>query len=185
MKQSRAMSLLESVINILVGFGVAVAANSVILPLFGFATSLSQNLQIAAFMTVVSIVRSYSLRRVFEALHIRHPISPFMLAVIAERRRQIEAEGWSEDHDDGLFPGTLATAGASYGLNAPQHLDPVGPSAAPPPSWPWSREWWKPAGFRRDLVKACALIVAEGDRFDRRRGRKPVIVREPDGGGHG
>ncbi|BBF93358.1 DUF7220 family protein [Blastochloris tepida] len=172
MKQSRAMSLLESIVNILVGLGVAMAANAIILPLLGFAISLQQNLQIAAFMTVVSILRSYALRRLFEALHIRHPISPFMLAVMAERRRQIEVEGWSPEHDDGVLPGSLAAAGASYALEAPHHLSAggAGQSARPPESWPWSRDWWKPTGFRRDLVKAGALIIAEGEKFDRRRG---------------
>ena len=38
---------------------------------------------------------------------------------------------------------------------------------------------WKPAGFRRDIVKACALIVAEGEKFDRqRRPRKLAVVGE-------
>jgi hypothetical protein len=36
-------------------------------------------------------------------------------------------------------------------------------------AWPssWSRTWWKPSGGRRDLVKACALMVAEIERRDR------------------
>lgn len=45
-------------------------------------------------MTMISIARSYVLRRLVEALHIRRPLSPFMQAVIAERYRQVEVERW-------------------------------------------------------------------------------------------
>jgi hypothetical protein len=36
----------------------------------------------------------------------------------------------------------------------------------PPACWPWTRDWWKPQDFRRDLVRAAALILAELERFD-------------------
>jgi hypothetical protein len=104
------------------------------------------------------------LRRLFEALHIRVPLSPFMLAVIAERRRQVEGEGWIAEHDDGHATGELAQAGAAYAQSAG-----TASLLIPPKVWPWSRDWWKPTGFRRDLVKAGALIIAEGERFDRQR----------------
>lgn len=172
MKQSRAASLAESVINVVVGLGVAMGANAVVLPLLGFDITLAQNAVFAAIMTVVSIARSYALRRLFEAMHIRRPLSPFMQAVIAERFRQVEAEGWSPQHDDAHEPGELAAAGACYAASADLHLSGLVLGGVPP-SWPWDRSWWKPAGFRRDLVKAAALVVAEGERFDRLRKRKP------------
>lgn len=182
MKQPKSMSLLESTINILVGFGISLAAQGFFLPLLGVSISLSQNLIFALIMTVISIARSYLLRRLFEALHIRHPLSPFMAAVMAERRRQIEVEGWSPEHDDKHGLGELARAGASYGISASAtwtttamrvHLQ-----TARQWIWPWNREWWKPTGFRRDLVKAAALIIAEGEKFDRSRKQQPAAPTE-------
>lgn len=167
MKQSRAMSLLESTLNIIVGLGVAMIANAIILPLVGFDVNLQQNAIIAAFMTVVSLIRSYGLRRLFEALHIRRPLSPFMQAVIAERYRQEDQEGWSKEHDDAHDRGDLARAGATYARFAGTQL-----RVNPPNEWPWEREWWKPQDFRRDLVRGGALIIAEGERFDRARKSK-------------
>ena len=173
MKQSKGMSLLESAINIMVGLGVALVANAIILPALGFPITLSQNLQIAAFMTVISIARSFALRRLFEALHIRLPISPFMAAVIAERHRQVAVEGFDAAHDDKEPTGTLALAGASYAYaaSAAARTGDYEPPRKPPLWWPFKQGWWKPDGFRRDLVKGCALIIAEGDRNDRDRHR--------------
>jgi len=34
--------------------------------------------------------------------------------------------------------------------------------------WPWNMVWWKPKNYRRDLVKAAALLVAEIERLDRK-----------------
>lgn len=163
MKQSKLMSMLESILNIIIGFGISLAAQVFFLPLLGVSISFSQNLTFALIMTVISIARSFILRRLFEALHIRRPLSPFGQAVIAERFRQIEQEGWSHDHDDGHYTGELAMAGSFYARHAGM------PAGEPPHGWPWSAHWWKPAGFRRDLVKACALIIAEGEKFDRNR----------------
>lgn len=171
MKQSQLMSFVESTINILVGFGIAVGAQALFLPMLGVAIPISANLSFAAIMTVISIARSYGLRRLFEALHIRRPLSPFMQAVIAERYRQIEQEGWSLEHDDDHAPRELALAGAGYVRQA-------GRSVLVPMDWPWSKDWWKPTGFRRDLVKGSALIVAEGEKFDRARKskRQPLMT---------
>lgn len=66
MRQSRFMSLVEAVANVIVGYGVAVATQIVIFPVFGLKTTLAQNLTIGAVFTVVSIARSYVLRRLFE-----------------------------------------------------------------------------------------------------------------------
>ena len=72
MKQSRLMSLVESVANVLVGYGVAVITQILIFPIFGLHTTLAQNLKMGAIFTLVSIARSFILRRLFEALS-RHP----------------------------------------------------------------------------------------------------------------
>jgi hypothetical protein len=167
MKQSKLMSLIEAVVSILVGFGISVAAQAFFLPLLGLEISLRQNLLFALIMTVISIARQFVMRRIFEALHIRRPLSAFMQAAIAERFRQIEGEGWSIEHDDEHDHGELSRAGACYARWAGM---PMRDNLAPD-SWPWSIDWWKPAGFRRDLVRAAALIIAEGEKFDRNRKR--------------
>ena len=71
MKQSRTMSLVESVTNVIVGYGVAVVTQLLILPIFGLHTTLAQNLKMGAIFTVVSIARSFALRRVFDAIRMR------------------------------------------------------------------------------------------------------------------
>jgi hypothetical protein len=71
--QSRAMSLVEAVANVVVGFAVAVLAQMLVFPLFGLRASLDQNLGIGAIFTVVSLVRSYALRRVFNRRAIQRP----------------------------------------------------------------------------------------------------------------
>ena len=71
MKQSRRMSLAESVINIAIGLFINLVAQIYVFALFGIYVPLSTNLSIAAIFTVISIVRSYTLRRLFEIIRIR------------------------------------------------------------------------------------------------------------------
>lgn len=71
MKQTRLMSLVESVANVIVGYGVAVVTQILIFPIFRLHTTLAQNLKMGAIFTVVSIARSFALRRVFEAIRMR------------------------------------------------------------------------------------------------------------------
>lgn len=81
--------------------------------------------------------------------------------VLAERQRQVHAEGWTPEHDDQHNPGQMAVAAACYaanGLTANINRLLV---------WLWAPEWWKPTTRRRDLVKAGALILAEIERLDR------------------
>lgn len=66
MAQSRAMSLVEAVTNVVVGFGVAVAVQLAVFPVYGLAVRVTDTLGIGAIFTAVSIVRSYLLRRLFE-----------------------------------------------------------------------------------------------------------------------
>jgi hypothetical protein len=67
MRQSRVMSLVEAAANVVVGYGIAVATQVLVFPHFGIAATLQQNLAIGAVFTVVSLARSYLLRRLFEA----------------------------------------------------------------------------------------------------------------------
>lgn len=72
MKQTRLMSFVESVANVIVGYGVAVVTQILIFPFFGLHTTLVQNLQMGLIFTGVSIVRSFILRRLFEAIRVRN-----------------------------------------------------------------------------------------------------------------
>jgi hypothetical protein len=94
-------------------------------------------------------------------------MTPALKDVIAERRRQIKAEGWTAEHDDMHRSGDLAQAAATYALHATGHY---GTRAL---TWPWKSEWWKPTTPRSDLVKAGALILAEIERLDRAAARYP------------
>lgn len=71
MKQSRTMSLAEAVANVAVGYGVAVVTQILIFPMFELHTTLAQNLKIGALFTAISLVRSFTLRRLFEAMRLR------------------------------------------------------------------------------------------------------------------
>ena len=71
MKQSKLASLIESVVNVFIGFGVAVCAQLAVFPMFGVYASLSQGLGIGAAMTLVSVARSFLLRRLFEAIRVK------------------------------------------------------------------------------------------------------------------
>ena len=65
MSQTRRMSLLESCTNIAIGYLVALASQLIVFPLFGVKADLAQNLGIGLVFTVVSLGRSYLLRRWF------------------------------------------------------------------------------------------------------------------------
>lgn len=70
--QSRAHSALEAGANVAVGYGVAVVANMLIMPAFGYAVTAAHAAGMGVLFTVVSLVRSYALRRVFNAVTARH-----------------------------------------------------------------------------------------------------------------
>lgn len=67
MNQSRTASLIESVFNVVIGYGVALASQLIIFPMFGIYLPLSDNLAIGAWFTIISLVRSYAIRRWFNA----------------------------------------------------------------------------------------------------------------------
>ena len=97
--------------------------------------------------------------------------------VQAERARQIDALGWTPEHDDSHDrDNSLSRAAACYaiaglGANGPfwvNHLQ------VPQQVWPYRWEW-KPKDRRTNLVRAAALIVAEIERLDR-----AAILENPD-----
>ena len=68
MRQSRRMSLVEAAANVLIGYGIAVATQVVVFPIFGIHITLADDLRIGLVFLLVSLIRSYLLRRVFERL---------------------------------------------------------------------------------------------------------------------
>ena len=92
--------------------------------------------------------------------------------IAAERKRQIEVEGWTAEHNDQHTLSQMAKAACSYCESAaysPLFCRIPGHAFAVPRRWPhdWSLDWWKPTTERCDLIKAAALIVAEVERLDR------------------
>jgi len=92
--------------------------------------------------------------------------------IAAERKRQIEEEGWTHagdnDHDDN----DLAKAGACYAAGQSFVHFAMDDDSFKHDSieWPWGLEWYKPEGGRvRELTKAGALIAAEIDRLNRNK----------------
>lgn len=70
MKQSRTMSMVEAIANVAIGFWVAVTAQALVFPLFGFYAAPAQHLAIGAIFTSLSLIRSFALRRLFEAIRV-------------------------------------------------------------------------------------------------------------------
>lgn len=65
--QSRLESLVEAVVNILIGFGINFTANLIVLPWFGFALTPTDAFGIGLVFTAISLARSYLIRRWFNA----------------------------------------------------------------------------------------------------------------------
>lgn len=67
MNQTRLGSFIEAWINVAIGFTINFCANLFILPLIGFHISVGQNLFIGVLYTLISVARSYTIRRWFNA----------------------------------------------------------------------------------------------------------------------
>lgn len=105
-----------------------------------------------------------------------------MVAVLTEKKRIVDVEGYTPAHDDKLEHRELARAGMAYAQHYVERqwlytgLDGKGACAEPeqygldeaPSVWP--DEWadgWKPKNPRRDLLRAAALLLCEIERIDR------------------
>lgn len=80
--------------------------------------------------------------------------------IAAERKRQIESEGWTPEHDDQQRIGDLERAAFCY-------RDASGEGSAQPGQWPWDAKWWKPQSRQRNLVRAGALYLAASEVAER------------------
>jgi hypothetical protein len=94
--------------------------------------------------------------------------------IAAERKRQIEEEGWTPKHDDLWKNGELADAAACYALSKEDRdLDVMVCDSVqylPNRLWTWYNAWWAPTPDNRirELEKAGSLIAVEIDRLLRR-----------------
>lgn len=121
---------------------------------------------------------------------VRH-VSKAAADVVDERQRQIEKEGWTDEHDDAHEKGDLALAAICFATpvklferfeqnNGVDFIDP----------WPWDSKWdrryrsgsakgkgtnvlpnpstYSDVEYRDLLVKASALLIAEIEKMDRR-----------------
>ena len=66
--QSKKMSLVESLINVTVGYLVAVGANYIVLPMFGYMVNIADSFYIGLVFMAIAMIRSYLLRRLFNNL---------------------------------------------------------------------------------------------------------------------
>jgi len=111
-----------------------------------------------------------------------------------ERQRQVEVEGWTEQHDDSHTDFQMSMAAACYvSENVSKHLENIFKTNQSPLAefkiyqlkdfkgkpigwtrgWPWDNKWWKPSTDKiRNLVKAGALIAAEIERLQRMENQK-------------
>jgi len=90
--------------------------------------------------------------------------------IAEERKRQVEVEGWTPEHDDDHWRGELAEAAACYALGKKEIKESYGGYGEIKitiPIWPFEDKWWKPTPKDRikELIKAGALIAAEIDRL--------------------
>ena len=63
--QNKKSSMTESLVNVLIGYLIALISQLIIFPVFGVNLPLSDNLLIGLWFTVISIIRSYLVRRYF------------------------------------------------------------------------------------------------------------------------
>lgn len=88
-----------------------------------------------------------------------------------ERKRQIEVEGYTSEHDDKEKGNQIALAAACYAIPAYVLNVPVlnNRKTVFDIIWNWDDEFWKPTPNNRikELAKAGALIAAEIDRLQR------------------
>lgn len=69
--QSKVQSLLESLLNIFIGWLISVISSAIIFPMLGVDLPWEANLKASAIFTVISIVRTYFVRRYFNRLHVK------------------------------------------------------------------------------------------------------------------
>ena len=64
-KQTSLSSLIESVVNVFTGMIINLIAQIIIFPIYGIKITFQTNLQIVGIFTILAIIRTYSVRRIF------------------------------------------------------------------------------------------------------------------------
>lgn len=67
MNQTRIGSAIEVAANIVIGYTINFTANFFIFPMFGYEITMAQNFKLGIIYTVIAVVRSYAIRRWFNA----------------------------------------------------------------------------------------------------------------------
>jgi hypothetical protein len=100
MKQTRRMSIAETVVSTIVGFLITLLAQRFIFPAYGIHTSYAVDFQIVGWFTLLSIARGYVIRRFFNAEWWKDHLSAWrMRRAIAKRQREMETlDSWPPEH---------------------------------------------------------------------------------------
>lgn len=98
--------------------------------------------------------------------------------IACERKRQINVEGFTPEHDDEHRSGEINDAAICYASAASklargeslEYIKECVDASERGFPWPWESEWWNPSRDQiQNLVKAGGLIVAEIERLQRLR----------------
>lgn len=124
------------------------------MPAWGAHTSIERIRTINATLPSFSLKTVEALVEMLESCNSTKAIND----VLAERQRQQTVKGFSTEQDDTYIGGKLAAVAISY-------IEPMEAASY----WPadWHDDSFRPTDYRRNLVKAAALIIAEIERLDR------------------
>jgi len=73
-RQTRLESLIEAILNICVGYSIAMVSQIVLFPLFDIHVGMSTHLWLSFWFTCISLIRSYTIRRVFNMPKVSHKL---------------------------------------------------------------------------------------------------------------
>jgi hypothetical protein len=100
--------------------------------------------------------------------------------IAEERKRQIEVEGWTTEHDAQHSAGEMAVAAACYAVTGLACVFKYNHQTKQNENlWPWDIKWYRPTPDNRirELQKSGALIAAE---IDRLLGQEVIISKDGD-----
>lgn len=66
--QSKKLSLIESVVNVVSSFLMGVMTQIIVFPLYGFKASVMANISLTMIFSLTGFIRSYTVRRIFNRI---------------------------------------------------------------------------------------------------------------------
>lgn len=69
--QNKKWSLIETLVQVIVGYFIALVAQIIVFPLYGMEVSLGDNVEIGLIFLIVSLIRGYGIRRIFNRIKAR------------------------------------------------------------------------------------------------------------------